>query len=46
MSAIHARSESRSYVKQLRGGMAEVLLSPEETAAVADAVASIPSRDG
>jgi hypothetical protein len=46
LSAIHARSESRSYVKELRGGMAEVLLSPEETAAVADAVAGIPPRDG
>jgi hypothetical protein len=44
LSAIHARSESRSYVKELRGGMAEVLLSPEETSAVADAVASIPTR--
>ena len=35
-------SESRSYIKQLRGGMAEVSLSPEESSAVADAVASIP----
>lgn len=42
LSSVHARSESRSYVKQLRGGMAEVTLSPEESAAVADAVASIP----
>ncbi len=46
LSAIHARSESRSYVKELRGGMAEVLLSPEETSAVADAVVGIPTRDG
>lgn len=42
LSTIHARSESRSYVKEIRGGMAEVNLSPEESAAVADAVASIP----
>ncbi len=42
LSTIHARSESRSYVKEIRGGMAEVHLSPEESAAVADAVASIP----
>lgn len=42
ISTIHARSESRSYVKEIRGGMAEVHLSPEESAAVADAVASIP----
>lgn len=45
LSTIHARSESRSYVKELRGGMAEVSLSPEESAAVADAVADIPARD-
>ncbi len=42
LSTIHARSESRSYVKEIRGGMAEVHMSPEESAAVADAVASIP----
>ena len=42
LSTIHARSESRSYVKEIRGGMADVHLSPEESAAVADAVASIP----
>ena len=42
LTSVHARSESRSYIKQVRGGMAEVNLSPEESAAVADAVASIP----
>jgi hypothetical protein len=42
LTSVHARSESRSYIKQLRGGMAEVALSPEEAAAVSDAVASIP----
>ena len=42
LTSVHARSESRSYIKQLRGGMADVTLSPEEAAAVADAVASIP----
>ena len=42
ITTIHARSESRSYIKELRGGMAEVNLSPEETAAVGDAVAGIP----
>jgi hypothetical protein len=42
LTSVHARSESRSYIKQLRGGMAEVMLSPEESAAVADAVAGIP----
>jgi hypothetical protein len=42
LTSVHARSESRSYIKQLRGGMAEVTLSPEESAAVADAVGSIP----
>ena len=29
LTSVHARSESRSYIKQLRGGMAEVSLSPE-----------------
>lgn len=42
ITTVHARSESRSYIKQLRGGMAEVTLSPEESAAVAEAVTSIP----
>lgn len=42
ITTIHARSESRSYIKELRGGMAEVNLSPEETAAVGDAVGGIP----
>ena len=42
ITTIHARSESRSYIKELRGGKAEVNLSPEETAAVGDAVAGIP----
>lgn len=42
LTSVHARSESRSYIKQLRGGMAEVSLSPEEAAAVAEAVSSIP----
>lgn len=42
LTSVHARSESRSYIKQLRGGMAEVSLSPEESAAVAEAVSSIP----
>ena len=42
LTSVHARSESRSYIKQLRGGMADVTLSPEEASAVADAVASIP----
>ena len=42
ITTVHARSESRSYIKELRGGMAEVALSPEESAAVADAVSSIP----
>lgn len=42
ITSVHARSESRSYIKQLRGGMAEVTLSPEESSAVADAVAGIP----
>lgn len=42
ITTIHARSESRSYIKELRGGMAEVTLSPEEATAVGDAVADIP----
>jgi hypothetical protein len=42
LTSVHARSESRSYVKQLRGGMAEANLSPEESSAVAEAVAAIP----
>jgi hypothetical protein len=42
LTSVHARSESRSYVKPLRGGMAEANLSPEESSAVAEAVAAIP----
>ena len=39
LTTVHARSESRTYVKQLRGGMAEVALSPEEQQAVEDVIA-------
>lgn len=38
LTTVHARSESRTYVKQLRGGMAEVALSPEEQQAVEDVI--------
>ena len=41
LSTVHARSESRTYVKGLRGGMAEVSLSPEEEQAVADVISEI-----
>lgn len=42
LSTIHARSESRTYIKELRGGMADVPLSPEEQQAVSEAIADIP----
>lgn len=42
MTTIHARSESRSYMKELRGGMCEVPLSPEEEQAVARVVDDLP----
>ena len=45
LSTVHARSESRTYVKELRGGMADVSLSPEEEQAVADVVAGISPDD-
>ena len=41
LTTVHARSESRTYVKELRGGMADVTLSPEEEQAVTDVVAGI-----
>lgn len=41
LTTVHARSESRTYVKELRGGMADVTLSPEEQQAVAEVVAEI-----
>ena len=34
LTTIHARAESRTYIKSLRGGEADVLLSPEEEQAV------------
>ncbi len=34
VTTIHARAESRTYIKGLRGGEADVLLSPEEEQAV------------
>lgn len=34
VTTIHARAESRTYIKGLRGGVADVLLSPEEEQAV------------
>jgi len=43
LSTVHARSESRSYIKELRGGMAEVSLSPEEEQVVSEAIADIPA---
>ena len=42
MTTIHARSESRSYIKELRGGMCEVPMSPEETQAVEQVVNELP----
>lgn len=45
LSTIHARSESRSYVKELRGGMAEVSLSPEEAQAVSEAIPHVLRED-
>jgi len=42
LTTVHARSESRTYVKEIRGGMAEVTLSPEETQALEDAMAQTP----
>ena len=41
ITTIHARSESRTYIKGLRRGEAEVLLSPEERQAVEQVVRSI-----
>ena len=41
ITTIHARAESRTYIKGLRRGEAEVLLSPEERQAVEQVVRSI-----
>ena len=42
LTTVHARSESRTYVKEIRGGMAEVTLSPEEVQALEDAMSQAP----
>lgn len=39
LSSIHARSESRTYAKAIRGGSSEEELTPEEKQAVASAIA-------
>lgn len=41
VTTIHARSESRTYIKQIVRGEADVHLSPEEQAAVTDALGQI-----
>jgi len=42
LTTVHARSESRTYIKEIRGGMAEVTLSPEESQALEDAICQTP----
>ncbi|MFM8773947.1 MAG: DUF4446 family protein [Actinomycetota bacterium] len=42
LTTVHARSESRTYIKEIRGGMAEVTLSPEESQALEDAISQTP----
>ena len=44
LSAIHSRSDTRSYVKKVTAGAGESALSPEELTAVAEATAARPGR--
>jgi hypothetical protein len=42
LTTIHARSESRTYIKGIRRGEADVLLSPEERQALDEILRSLP----
>jgi len=42
MTTIHARAESRTYIKGVRRGEADVLLSPEEQQALDEVLRSLP----
>lgn len=42
ITTIHARSESRTYIKGVRTGTAEVLLSPEEQQALDEVLRVLP----
>lgn len=42
MTTIHARAESRTYIKGVRRGEADVLLSPEEQQALDGSLRSMP----
>lgn len=42
MTTIHARSESRTYIKGIRRGEADVLLSPEEQQALDEILRGLP----
>lgn len=42
LTTIHARAESRTYIKGVRRGEAEVFLSPEEQQAVDEVMRSLP----
>lgn len=42
LTTIHARAESRTYIKAIRRGEADVLLSPEEQQAVDEILRSLP----
>lgn len=42
ITTIHARAESRTYIKGVRRGEAEVLLSPEEDQALSEILRSLP----
>lgn len=42
LTTIHARAESRTYIKAVRRGEADVLLSPEEQQALDEILRSLP----
>ena len=42
LTTIHARAESRTYIKGIRRGESEVLLSPEEQQALDEILRSLP----
>ena len=43
LTAIHGRSETRSYIKGVKGGSSEASLSPEELQAISYALKGVSS---
>lgn len=43
LTSIHARTETRSYIKGVQGATSEATLSPEEQEAIASAMRGMPS---